>query len=308
VHEELLHRKLELGDPRLKSFITIATFVPDPEAQRARKAVIDEIREILDRRAMRRIDDPDKQELIAEMRTMTDAEPFDETALPAWVVHMFEETDGHVGRLGYLYSEVNDWNATEVMDFQDDYGLLPGIERQVPVASSTFILADVVRTVKADARRLAVWIAAVILLIIVLDMRSLGGILASTTALALGAVWTVGLMGLYDIRLGLYNIIVIPTVLGVAIDGAIHLVHAHRQRGNAGLGDVIRITGRGVLAAALTTAGGFSGLLFIQHRGLRTIGTLAVAGVLATMLAVLLVTPAVCSLLERRPPRPRQKT
>jgi predicted RND superfamily exporter protein len=107
-------------------------------------------------------------------------------------------------------------------------------------------------------------------------------------------------MGLYDIRLGLYNIIVIPTVLGVAIDGSIHLVHRHRELGRAGLGEVLRVTGRSVLAAALTTAGGFTGLLFIQHKGLKTIGTMAVTGVLATMVAVLLVTPALSTLLARR--------
>ncbi len=212
---------------------------------------------------------------------------------------MFTETDGSVGRLGYIYERIEKWDAREVMDFQDDYGMLPGLDRQVPLASSNFILADVVRTVKSDSRRLALWIVGVILLILVIDMRSARGIAAAGLALVVGAVWTAGLMGLYDIRLGLYNIIVIPTVLGVAIDGSIHLVHRHRELGRGSIGELLRVTGRGVLAAALTTAGGFTGLLFIQHRGLRTIGTMAVAGVLATMLAVLLVTPAVSLLLDR---------
>ncbi len=297
VHEELARRKLE--DRRLRSYLTIATFVPLQGEQEQRLEVIAEIDEIISRKAMKRVKDEKAREMLDVLGTMTQAGAFTAGDLPQWVVQMFTETDGSVGRLGYIYERIEKWDAREVMDFQDDYGMLPGLDRQVPLASSNFILADVVRTVKSDSRRLALWIVGVILLILVIDMRSARGIAAAGLALVVGAVWTAGLMGLYDIRLGLYNIIVIPTVLGVAIDGSIHLVHRHRELGRGSIGELLRVTGRGVLAAALTTAGGFTGLLFIQHRGLRTIGTMAVAGVLATMLAVLLVTPAVSLLLDR---------
>lgn len=300
VHEELTRRKNVKKDPRLRSFLTIATFVPASDSQQARKAVMDQIGEILGRKAMRRVKDPDSREMIETLQEMTRAEPFTDEDLPPWVAQMFTETDGSVGKVGFIYERIEKWDAHQVMDFQDDYGQLPGMGRKVPVASSNFILADVVRTVKSDSKRLAVWILVVILLILVLDMRSVRGVLAAGLALLVGGVWTAGVMGLYDIRLGLYNIIVIPTVLGVAIDGAIHLVHRYRELGRDGLGDVLRVTGWSVLAAALTTAGGFTGLLFIQHKGLKTIGTMAVAGVLATMIAVLLVTPAICYLLDRK--------
>jgi len=297
VHRELARRKPQ--DRRLRSYLTIATFVPTPGEQEKRLEVIAEIDEIISRKAMKRVKDERAREMLDVLGTMTRAGAFTAGDLPQWVVQMFTETDGHVGRLGYIYERIEKWDAKQVMDFQDDYGMLPGLDRQVPLASSNFILADVVRTVKSDSRRLALWIVGVILLIIVVDMRSLRGIAAAGVALAVGTVWTAGLMGLYDIRLGLYNIIVIPTVLGVAIDGSIHLVHRHRELGSGSIGELLRVTGRGVLAAALTTAGGFTGLLFIQHKGLRTIGTMAVTGVLATMLAVLLVTPAVSALLRR---------
>jgi len=297
VHVELARRKLE--DRRLRSYLTIATFVPTQAEQDERLEVIAEIDEIISRKAMRRVKDEKAREMLDVLGGMTEADAFTAGDLPQWVVQMFTETDGSVGRLGFIYERIEKWDARQVMDFQDDYGMLPGLGRQVPLASSNFILADVVRTVKSDSKRLALWIVGIILLILVIDMRSLRGIAAAGIALAVGGVWTAGLMGLYDIRLGLYNIIVIPTVLGVAIDGSIHLVHRHRELGRRSIGDLLRVTGRGVLAAAMTTAGGFTGLLFIQHKGLRTIGTMAVTGVIATMLAVLLVTPAVCYLLDR---------
>jgi hypothetical protein len=46
-----------------------------------------------------------------------------------------------------------------------------------------------------------------------------------------------------------------------------------------------------VLASSLTTAAGFVGVLFIQHRGMRTIGELAVIGIAASLLAALIITP-----------------
>jgi len=241
--------------------------------------------------------------MVEELREMAHAEPFEAEDLPRWVVEMFTETDGSVGHIGYIWTRIEKWDAHQVMAFQDDYGLLPAKDRQVPVSSSDFILADVVRTVKHDAQRLAIWIAVVIFAILIVDLRSIRGLVACALALALGAAWTAGLMGWIDIRLGLYNIIVIPTVLGVAIDGSIHLVHRLKELGPKGFGTALKVTGRGVLAASLTTAAGFTGLLFIQHKGLKTIGTMAVTGVLATMVAVLLVTPALFWLIDRIIPR-----
>ena len=298
VHQELLRRKHEMKDPRIKSFITAATFVPEKADQEARAKVIAEIGEIANRKAMRKVKDEHAIEMLDVLRDMTTARPFEIEDLPPWVVNMLTEMDGSIGEIGYLYAKVNEWDAISVMQYQDDYGTLRAGKHAVPISSSSFILADVVRTVKKDASVLVFIIPIIILLIVVLDMRSLRRTVAAATALLLGSVWTAGLMGILDIKLGIYNIIAVPTFLGTAIDGAIYTVHHYRAVGPDRLGEVFRVTGRGILAASTTTAAGFIGLLFIQHLGLRTMGALAVTGILASMVAVFLVTPCLCVLLR----------
>ncbi len=304
VHEELLRRKHEMKDPRIKSFITVATFVPTDTEQEARAKVVAEIGEIVNRKAMRKVKDERALEMLDVLRDMTTAARFGVADLPPWVVHMLTEMDGSVGKIGYLYAKVDEWDAISVMRYQDDYGTLRVDGHAVRISSSSFILADVVRTVKSDARRLVFWIAGVILLILIVDTRSFRRAVATASALAIGSIWTAGLMGILDIRLGIYNIIAVPTFLGTAIDGAIYLVHHYRAVGPDRMGEIFRVTGRGILAASTTTAAGFLGLLFIQHLGLRTMGSLAVTGILASMVAVFMVTPFLCIVLRIRPVRP----
>jgi hypothetical protein len=76
-------------------------------------------------------------------------------------------------------------------------------------------------------------------------------------------VWIAGLMALFDIRLRPYNVIVIPVVLGVGIDGAIHLYH--RYRSVRCLRRLMRTTGLTVTASSWTNAAGFVGLQFVAR-------------------------------------------
>lgn len=46
-----------------------------------------------------------------------------------------------------------------------------------------------------------------------------------------------------------------------------------------------------VIASSLTTGMGFFGVLFVSHKGMRTIGELAVLGILCTLIAALILTP-----------------
>jgi uncharacterized protein len=122
----------------------------------------------------------------------------------------------------------------------------------------------------------------VILALIAVDLRRVAGTAATFATLCLGLVLTFGLMGLWPIRINFYNLVVMPAVVGLGIDASIHLWHARRSatRGS---------TVRAALVSAITTSGGFAGLLIAAHGGLHSIGLL---GVIATMSCVLVAVLA----------------
>lgn len=290
-------------DDQLKSFRTIETLVPSD--QDARMEVINEIYEVLDRRAVQNIDG-EEGELIQAITGLTEVEPFEGADLPEWVRRELTERDGTFGSIGQLYGRYDRWHALEVAEFQETYGSITVPSGQVLLASNSFIVADVMRYVQADGVKLAVYVSLALLVVLLLDFRGLRGPLVCLLTLGIGVLLTVGLMVVFDIKLGLYNMVVLPTVLGTGIDGAIHLYHRYVDDPERNMVAVMRTTGVAVLASSITTVAGFLGLLFVQHEGVLTIGALSVAGIVSSMVAALLLLPGLLLLIPALSPPVRK--
>lgn len=287
VHRQLRERFIE-GDDMLRGFHTIESLVPGD--QEARLEVIDEIAEELDRRAWRNAEGRDG-EMVEGLLELVDVEAFTLDDLPEWSRRNLVERDGTIGAMGLLYGNYDRRNAYEVLEFQDKFGAIVVDGEVVPISSNGFIIADVVRYVKADAGMLGMWVALALCLILIVDLRSVLGVVACLGSLAVAVLLVIGGMVLLDIKVGLYNMVVLPTVLGVGIDGAIHIYHRAMEDGVDRMTEVMRTTGAAVAASSITTAAGFFGLLLVDHRGVQTIGQLAVVGIVASFITVVTVLP-----------------
>jgi predicted RND superfamily exporter protein len=104
-------------------------------------------------------------------------------------------------------------------------------------------------------------------------------------ALAIGAGWTLGMADLVGLHLNLANFFGVPVLLGLGIDGAVHIAHRIRH------GETDGSTRRAVLLTGLTTMVGFGSLLLASHRGLASLGGLMAIGCLAFLVSSLLVVP-----------------
>lgn len=297
---QILRQRLADNDPYLEGFVTVETFLP--EEQEERMAVVDEIYDVLDKRAVRNLGG-EQGELVSTMLELTDTEPFTFEDLPDYVSSELVERDGTYGKLGLVYTDADWWNVLDVRRLQKHYSTIETSEGSVRIASSGYILDNVVKYVQSDAEKLAIGIVIVLLIVLLLDLRSFFAAFACLAALGGAAGITVGLMATFDLKIGLYNMIVLPTILGVGIDGAIHLYHRYLEEGYENLWYAMTSTGQAVAASSLTTAAGFAGLLFTGHKGVETIGWLALAGIVAALVAVLGFIPGIISLFGHRTPR-----
>ncbi len=286
VHGHLLAR---LDDPSVHSFITVRTFVPRPSEQEARQPIIARIHELVEKRAFSRGKGDAK--LVEAIRRMSASQPFSMHDLPDWAKRLLTERDGSIGKTGHLYANVKDWDASSVDAFKQRYEQIPVAGGTVSVANSVFILADIVKMVKADGKQLLLLVSGSLLVLLFIFTRGVMGSLSILLTVAAGALWTAGAMALMGWKIGLYNMITIPVILGVGIDSAIHLFHRHRAAGIERFGETMTTTGMLISAGSWTTICGFSGLLFVSHLGLRTIGLMACLGVAMSWLAALTVLP-----------------
>jgi len=98
----------------------------------------------------------------------------------------------------------------------------------------------------------------------------------------------------------LFNIVVIPSVIGIGVDNGVHIYHRYKEEGPGSLSHVLRNTGSAISMTTLTTIVGYSGLILARHPGLNSIGNLAVIGISATYLTAMVVLPALLQFFEKR--------
>jgi predicted RND superfamily exporter protein len=100
----------------------------------------------------------------------------------------------------------------------------------------------------------------------------------------------------------LVNVPILPAILGIGVDNGVYLAVAIARRGETpeGLRLAVDATGRAILAATATTACGFASFLVADSGSLRSIGLLALIGVLIAAFASLAVLPTLGELRARR--------
>lgn len=228
---------------------------------------------------------------LESLERLAKARPLEVEELPSWAIEPFTERDGRHDRIAHACLEINGNHLDELVAVQARLDTLLA-DFDVQYADSRLVFADVITDIEADSRRLPLWALGVILVFIAIDLRRPIPTLACFGTLAAGLGLAVGLMGWWPIHLNFFNLVVMPAVVGLGIDASIHLWHARRRA-------TLDATARASLLAALTTAGGFAGLLVARHPGLHSIGVLGVVAVVTCIgVAFFALYP-----LRRRPPR-----
>ena len=117
--------------------------------------------------------------------------------------------------------------------------------------------------------------------------------------LLLAALWTAAASVLLGIAFNFANVVVIPLLLGIGVDSGIHLVHRHRMAlaqhpdHPASESELLGTSSaQAVFFSALTTMASFGSLALVTHPGIRSLGELLLVGVFFTLLANLVVLPA----------------
>ena len=140
-------------------------------------------------------------------------------------------------------------------------------------AVALLLVALAMRLVLRSARR-----ALVALATLVCEVAAVG-----VTMKVLGIHWHV------------YDALVLPVLFGVTIDESMFLLHAERE---STMRDALHAQGPLVTATALTTAAGFFALVFCRFDGLRDLGAVGTVGVVAGLVAALVVVPAALRVME----------
>ncbi len=274
-----------------------------PEEQGAKMGVVADMKGLLADKTLKLVKGEHKKDLDTFKEALNETEPVEESEIPENVREIFK---GKRSELGYEVAFINPLpkmeldNGRNAIRFAEQIGEIDTPIGKFYPSSDAIVFADVLRTMIRDGKRVVVLAFLIVCAIVFLDFRSLRVTALVVSPIALGVLFTFLIMYLLDIRLNFYNIVVIPTSVGTSIDNSIHLYHRYRELGRGSIMAALKSSGGAALTSSLTNILGFLGLVFVYHSGLRSIGELAVAGLLACLLTTLVFFPALLQWLEDR--------
>jgi hopanoid biosynthesis associated RND transporter like protein HpnN len=156
-------------------------------------------------------------------------------------------------------------------------------------------------TIMRDAYRRAFLYAFIaISVILLITFRNVRAAAIGLVPLIVGVLFMVDGMWLFGINFNSANIIVMPLVLGIAVDSGIYIINRYRREGESSVEVVSRSAGRGVIFNTFTIMASFGALMVAHHRGVFSIGAIMSLGMAACQVAFILVLPAVLTIFADR--------
>ncbi|EPX56685.1 hypothetical protein D187_008027 [Cystobacter fuscus DSM 2262] len=239
---------------------------------------------------------------VVTVMKMLESQPYGPGQVPLEVRRRFEALDGK-GLFLLLLPSVSNHDTRELAAWSSQVGeVIDGAQARgvdLAVLDSNLIAARIFSMVRADGPFILWSAAAVVFLALLVSLRSFKRACLVAGPLFLGMLCLAGGMYLFDVKLNFINAVVLPNLLAIAVDNSVHLFHRYEEEGPGSLGHVVRHTGLAAVVATLSNAAGYGALLISHHAGLRSIGQIALLGVMCTFLGTTVFFPALLALLER---------
>ncbi len=164
------------------------------------------------------------------------------------------------------------------------------ISEAVPEAAGGPIqLAAAARTVATAMLQATLLAAAMTGLLALAATRRFMDAFAILAPLTFAGIITAAASTLLNLPFNYANVIVLPLMIGIGVDSGIHIAMRERRAPGAVFATS---TPRAVIVSAATTVAAFGTLAFSDHRGTASMGMLLAISMIATVICVLTLTPA----------------
>jgi uncharacterized protein len=256
-------------------------------------------------------DADDRQRLTAEdaqlLLKMLEARPFTIDDLPPILLRKVRSPDGAYGVFAYP-----DFDAADMrkgVEFTIETSSYLDHRDSTLFVGETTVYAAMFLMLQEEAPVVLGMAAVLIAALVYWQLRSIQQALLTLLPLGLALWWLVGLMGATGLKFTLFNLPILPAILGIGVDNGVYLTdRIRRTKGEVdGLARSLQETGGAIMAAMSTTAIGFAALLVADSAGVRGIGTVAVLGIVLAGGAAVLVLPTLSSLGRERKSRREKK-
>lgn len=195
----------------------------------------------------------------------------------------------------YAYPKYDIWQPKLMAAFIDDIRSIDPNVTGVPVE-----VYESSKLLEKSFKQSALFSMLAIIIILLLDFRSLKFASLAILPLFLGVLWLFEMMGILGIRFNLANFFGIPILLGVGVDNAVQIVHRYIKDKHieSVTSFMTRSTGIAVLLTSITTLASFGTLIFARHQGIASLGLIMSLGTITCFVGSMILLPCVLKLIR----------
>lgn len=226
----------------------------------------------------------------ANLLRMLSARPFGIDDLPPELLHAVRTESGAYGVFAYPSFDAADMRKG--VEFREE--TVTYLETEDLFVGETTVYAAMFLMLREEAPVVLGMAAALVALLVYWQVRSARQAILTLLPLALALLWLVGVMATISLEFTLFNLPILPAILGIGVDNGVYLTDKiRRTKGETdGLLNSLMETGSAIMAAMATTAIGFAAFMVADSAGVRGIGAVAVLGIVLAALGATLVLPS----------------
>ncbi len=173
-----------------------------------------------------------------------------------------------------------------------------GASKDFIIFDNQYFINQFFEVLKEDFNKLVMISMIVVFLILLLFFGRIEIALITFIPIMISWLWTLGLMGLFNIEINIFNIIISTFIFGLGIDYCIFIMNgiiANYREGDVSLAPY-KLS---ILLSALTTIAGIGVLIFAQHPALKSIAVVSIFGITTVLLISYTLLPLLFGFLTR---------
>lgn len=278
------------------NWVTLASLLPREQSKKFK--ILGEIRSALTPEILKKLRGNDSLN-VNKIIENWNVKPIKTEDLPESYQLKFLGKDGSLGEFGFIFPTFDTDNGLECRRFArslNDIFLPNGAP--LKTTGEPVIRAALLDLSLPWLGKCTIIGCLVILLWLLIFQEKRNRIFLILVSPALGFLWFFGLLHLFNIPLTFYNILAIPLLIGISIDGSLFLWQRYWEEGTGSLPFVYRSSGATVAISYLMPIVAFSSLCFLSHPGLKNLGIVTVIGISSILLAHIAVFPIVAGFVE----------
>ena len=203
------------------------------------------------------------------------------------VKHFYNKNNKELA--AYIFPKNGQWGERELEKIKHD---LSTLDKNWDLLGTTLMFRELRDSIIFESSIAGSIAFVVIFSMLYMQFRSIRKVGLVLLPLSLGFIYTIGLMGLLNIKFNYINIGAVTLIFGIGVDYGIYIIHGVFEGDRPDVERTIQQVGRAVMMCGLTTIIGFGSLATMRFMGVASLGVLICLGVSFCLFTALFFLPA----------------